>query len=86
MSSRMTNWPKCDQYEAVSTTVSPVTHEAETAVKSAAIGVAPCPLCVAHGVMSRSAPETMRKTKLSTIIWNEESLLSRRKMYMMPPK
>ena len=66
----------------MSTTVSPVTHEAETAVKQAVSNAAPCPSCVAQGVIKRSVPVPIRKAKLSTMIWNDESRCSKEKIFM----
>ena len=45
----MTSWPKNDQWVAVETTVSPVTHTAETAVNRASCSGVCWPLAVAAG-------------------------------------
>src|SRR4029078_10878851 len=52
----MTTWPNGDQYVAVSTVTSPVTHTADTLVNAASRTVARCPVLVAEGSDSSSVP------------------------------
>ncbi len=63
MATRMTTWPKPDQYVAVSTVTSPVTQTADTAVNSASTNGARWPLAVATGSESRPVTRTMTLAK-----------------------
>src|SRR5690606_34517806 len=58
--------PKPDQYVAVDTVVRPVTHTAETAVKSASTNGARSPVCVAAGSESRAATTATIPAKTSS--------------------
>lgn len=60
MSARMTHWPKCVQYEPVSSTMSPVSDTAEVAVKNAGRNGVQCGTCAEMGNMSNSVPVKMR--------------------------
>ena len=75
MSSRMTAWPKPDQYVAVSTRTSPVTQEALTAVNSAVTKPVASPLSEAAGSISNMVPAAMTVKKPSAIVWTYESCL-----------
>ena len=64
---RVTMCPKLVKSTGVSLTISPVTHAAEVAVKSASIMLS-SPLC-AKGSISKKAPMPIRITKLIKIIF-----------------
>src|SRR5688572_20097995 len=74
MSTRMTHWPKVVKRVPVSTTVRPVTHTAEVAVKSASRTVRASP-CVAGGRRSSTVPAAIAAAKLATRTTGGESRL-----------
>ena len=63
MASAMTPWPKIDQWVAVSTVVSPVTHTAETAVKKTSTKATGSSSAAAKGRLSRAVTMTMMMLK-----------------------
>ncbi len=62
----MTSWPKNDQWVAVETTVSPVTHTAETAVNRASCSGVYWPLAVAAGSESSEVKIAMTSAKVTS--------------------
>ena len=67
----MISWPKKDQWVAVSTTTSPVTHIEDVAVKrQVKKSVGWCPL-LEIGRDRSKAPKNIAITKLPSIVWVE---------------
>ena len=65
---RMTSWPKRDQFVYVSAMISPVTHVALVEVNSASNGLVHCPIREDTGRQSRTVPVRMTRIKLRAMI------------------
>lgn len=64
----ITSCPKTEKWVPVSTTASPVTQVAETAVKKASVSSMDSPVVVATGSASRKVPAKMTSAKLRMTI------------------
>ena len=63
----ITHFPNTDQYVAVSLTISPVTHVAETAVKRQSENGVTTRCCDEMGSMSKNVPSRISEKKLTII-------------------
>ena len=68
ISSKMTNWPKADQYVAVSCIMSPVTQTAEVEVNNASEKGVVSPLRLENGNIKRKVPKRLTPEKPRMII------------------